>query len=54
MQASITKFERVRDRPRRRWLARLEPYAWVTPALVVFFIFTLLPLLVGLWLSFVS
>src|SRR5689334_9942922 len=33
--------------------ARLEPYVWVTPALIVFFIFTLLPLLVGFWLSFV-
>src|SRR5206468_1475584 len=29
-------------------------YVWIAPALIVFFIFTLLPLLVGFWLSFVT
>jgi ABC-type sugar transport system permease subunit len=32
----------------------LEPYTWVAPAVAVFFVFTLLPLIVGFWLSFVS
>jgi ABC-type sugar transport system permease subunit len=41
-----------RPHPRRR--ARLEPYVWIAPALIVFCIFSLLPLLVGVWLSFVS
>ncbi len=54
MKAGITSYENAQYRTRRRWRSRLEPYAWVTPALVVFFIFTLLPLIVGFWLSFVS
>src|ERR1035437_1966453 len=41
-----------RSHPRRR--ACLEPYVWIAPALIVFCIFSLLPLLVGFWLSFVS
>src|SRR5205085_5669394 len=38
----------------RPWRARVEPYVWVAPALILFFIFSLLPLIVGLGLSFVS
>jgi ABC-type sugar transport system permease subunit len=54
MQAGVAGLEGVRPRSGRRWRARLEPYLWIAPAIIVFFIFTLLPLLVGLWLSFVS
>jgi raffinose/stachyose/melibiose transport system permease protein len=39
---------------RRLWAARLGPYVWLAPAVILFFIFTLLPLLVGLGLSFFS
>lgn len=41
-----------RPPPRRR--TRLEPYLWIAPALILFSIFSLLPLLVGVWLSFIS
>jgi ABC-type sugar transport system permease subunit len=54
MQAGVAGSREVRLRTGRRWRARLEPYVWITPALAVFFIFTLLPLFVGLWLSFVT
>lgn len=54
MQAGVAGVEGVRPHSGRLWRARLEPYLWVAPAVIVFFIFTLLPLLVGLWLSFVS
>jgi ABC-type sugar transport system permease subunit len=39
---------------RRPWRTSVEPYLWVAPALILFFIFSLLPLIVGLGLSFVS
>jgi ABC-type sugar transport system permease subunit len=39
---------------RRRWGARVQPYLWVAPAVILFFIFTLLPLFIGVGLSFVS
>jgi ABC-type sugar transport system permease subunit len=54
MKAGIRSYETAQHRSQRRWLGRLEPYAWVAPAVAVFFIFTLLPLLVGFWLSFVD
>lgn len=56
MKAVVTSYETetARYRTRRRWLGRLQPYAWVAPAVIVFFIFTLLPLIVGFWLSFVD
>jgi raffinose/stachyose/melibiose transport system permease protein len=41
-----------RPPPRKR--TRLEPYVWIAPALFLFFVFSLLPFLVGVWLSFVS
>ncbi|MGH2409802.1 MAG: carbohydrate ABC transporter permease, partial [Chloroflexota bacterium] len=41
-------------RSHRRRRTRLEPYVWIAPALIVFGIFSVLPLLVGVWLSFVS
>ena len=39
---------------KRPWRATLGPYVWVAPALILFFVFSLLPLIVGLGLSFVS
>ncbi len=54
MNVGIGSSETVQSRPRRPWRRVLEPYTWVAPALVVFFIFTLLPLIVGFWLSFVT
>ena len=37
---------------RRRFVGAVQPYLWLLPALLVFALFTLLPLLVGLVLSF--
>src|SRR6185312_3235088 len=50
----IRSYDAGTSRRQRRWRSVLEPYTWVAPALIVFFAFTLLPLLVGLWLSFVT
>ena len=53
MEAGDSSLEAVRrSHPRRR--TRMEPYVWIAPALIVFCIFSLLPLLVGFWLGFVS
>ena len=38
-------------RRRTRWGRSLSPYLWVMPALVVYGVFTLVPLVSGLWLS---
>ena len=53
MEAGDRSLEAVRRAHPRRHI-RLEPYVWIAPALIVFCIFSLLPLLVGVWLSFVS
>ena len=53
MEAGDSSLEAVRrSHPPRR--TRLEPYVWIAPALIVFCMFSLLPLLVGFWLGFVS
>lgn len=54
MQARVAPSEQVRPAHGQRWIVRLQPYLWIAPALLVFFIFTLLPMLVGFGLSFVS
>ena len=38
-------------RQRGRWLRSLSPYLWVTPALLIYGVFTLVPLISGIWLS---
>jgi len=53
MRAHVAESERLRPLRRRRGI-QIEPYLWVAPAVLVFFVFTLLPLVVGFGLSFVS
>jgi raffinose/stachyose/melibiose transport system permease protein len=53
MEAGDSSPEAV-QRPHPRRYIRLEPYVWIAPALIVFCIFSVVPLLVGVWLSFVS
>jgi len=56
MQAGAAGRERGRVRTRKRdsRRARLEPYLWVAPAVILFLIFTVAPTVVGLALSFVT
>jgi len=50
MRAAISTYDRAPVALRLR-TRNLEPYIWVAPGLLIFGIFTLLPVAVGLWLS---
>ncbi len=54
MQVRVAQNRQARTARRQRWGAQLEPYVWIAPALLIFFVFTLLPLLIGVGLSVVS
>lgn len=54
MASSQTTFDkpvRVRASRRVRWTRALGPYLWVLPALLLYTIFKLVPLVAGLWIA---
>jgi len=54
MRVAVVRRHNRTTGARRPWRSKVEPYVWVAPALLLFFVFSLLPLIVGVGLSFSS
>jgi ABC-type sugar transport system permease subunit len=55
-KSKATDFNRIRlkdgkGRGRKRWTRALEPYIWLLPAVLLYGIFKLVPMVAGIWLS---
>jgi ABC-type sugar transport system permease subunit len=51
MQQDNIRTGRARSGSRKRWQRSLEPYLWLSPALLIYGLFKLYPMISGIWLA---